>query len=258
MVCADIELDVYRNQDRVLAALRGRLTLASVAEMRERLLQLVEPTVTQMYLGLGALEYLDSSGLGMLIAIKMSATRTCTSLAFLAPPPRVMDVLRISKLDGILEIIGGAEADAINESLRKAEYLVSSDRREATSEAGWATVGDDSGRGAGPVAARAESVVAGAGREERARRAGFEAMEYLRQGDTARAIATLERALEADPDNLMLLNNLGVILEKRPEWYERGLNLWRRALRLSQGLGDEKNQSRAERHIAALEKLMPT
>ena len=136
MVCADIELDVYRNQDRVLAALRGRLTLASVAEMRERLLQLVEPTVTQMYLGLGALEYLDSSGLGMLIAIKMSATRTCTSLAFLAPPPRVMDVLRISKLDGILEIIGGAEADAINESLRKAEYLVSSDRREATSEAG--------------------------------------------------------------------------------------------------------------------------
>ena len=75
-----------------------------------------------MYMLLGDLEFLDSAGLGVLVGFKMAASKNRTRLIFLSPPPRVEDIFRISKLDTILEVLKGAEADVICASLRKDEF----------------------------------------------------------------------------------------------------------------------------------------
>ena len=45
--------------------------------------------------------------LGVLVGLKMLANKNRTRLTFLAPPPRIEDILRVSKLDTIFEIRGG-------------------------------------------------------------------------------------------------------------------------------------------------------
>ncbi len=84
----------------------------------------------------------------------------------------------------------------------------------------------------------------------------MDAVEYLRQGNLVQAMNAYQRARQIEPDNISILNNLGVICEKKPEWYEQGREVWECVLELSRRNQDEKHIARAQRHLEMLAKLI--
>lgn len=248
----EFELEVYRKGREMLFVLRGRLVLQYCQEAKHRLNALFTPQVDQVYLYLGDLQFLDSAGLGVLVGLKMNANKNRTRLSFLSPPSRIEDIFRVSKLDTIFEISGGAEADLIHAALCKEEHCVFSDSRSHS----------NTDAQSGSEAVRSMLTQLGPDSEvmdestRQARQLCMDAVEYIRQGDYSRAIDAYRRALQIDPDNLSALNNLGIVYEKRQEWYPQAAETWRRVMELSESRADEKHALRARKHLESLSKLM--
>jgi anti-anti-sigma factor len=80
----------------------GRLISENTAEIKE----VVKPLLSvggRTVIDLGDLNYLDSSGLGSLIGLKVSAVKQgLCRLEFANMTPRVMELLRISNLSQVL------------------------------------------------------------------------------------------------------------------------------------------------------------
>jgi anti-anti-sigma factor len=248
------EIDAYRKGRELFIILRGNLVLQHCQDAKTRLHGLFIPQIDQIYLYLGELSFLDSAGLGVLVGIKMAATQNRTRITFLSPPSRVEDIFRISKLDAIFEVRGGAEADVLRAALCQPEYCLWRDSKDVI-QTGAATDPSRSGSRSQP----APTPPAEAGDSEVSRRARAhcdDAVEFIRQGDYEKAIVAYRRALALEPDSLSALNNLGIIYEKRPEWYRAALETWRKVLDLSQARQDEKHALRARRHLDSLEKLL--
>ncbi len=206
---------------------------------------------------LGDLEFLDSAGLGLLVGFKMAASKNRTRLIFLPPPPRVEDIFRISKLDTILEMLKGAEADVICASLRKDQFLLWSD----SSETGYGQAKVDSVHSS--LSTRSNLTRFSTGpfenpteQQQIVRQLCIDAVECIKKGDYEQAVVCYERALEIDDSNLSALNNLGVVYEKKPSWYGRSVVVWNRVLDVSNTQGDAKHIQRAQKHLDSLSKLM--
>jgi anti-sigma B factor antagonist len=70
------------------------------------------PTSSRILLHLGEIDYIDSGGLGLLVRCLTRVQNAAGRLSVCALSPKVSDVLRITKLDGVLRPYI-AEADAI-------------------------------------------------------------------------------------------------------------------------------------------------
>ena len=253
----EFEIDAFHKGRELLLILRGRLVLKYCPDIKSRFNNLFNPQVDLMYMLLGDLEFLDSAGLGVLVGFKMAASKNRTRLVFLSPPPRVEDIFRISKLDTILEVLKGAEADVICASFRKDEFLLWSD----SSDTGYGQVKVDSAHSS--LATRSNLTQFSTGPSENpteqqqiVRQLCIDAVEYIKQGDYEQAAECYERALGIDGSNLSALNNLGVVYEKKHSWYGRAVDVWNRVLDVSNIQGDEKHAQRAQKHLDSLSKLM--
>jgi anti-anti-sigma factor len=250
----EFEIDAYRKGHETLVVLRGRLVLTQCPDAKNRLNALFTHEVDRFYLLMRDLDFLDSAGLGVLVGLKMSANKHQTSLAILSPPPRIADIFRVSKLDTILDVREGAEAEIVRASIERDEYCLWRDGNRG-SQAAFNT---DLGQGA----ERANlTQIADFHPDQQVshivREACNEAVEFIRQGDYQRAIECYQRALRSDPQNLSALNNLGIVYEKRPEWYGRAKDVWKQVLDLSLGQNDDKHATRARKHLELLGKLIP-
>ena len=252
----EFELEAYRKGQELLVVMRGRLVLRFCQDVKTNLASLFSSQINRAYVYLGELTFLDSAGLGVLVGTKTQAKRGNIDLTFLSPPPRVEDIFRVSKLDGIFDITGGPEADVIYATMKREEYCIWSDSRDRAqtqhvTEYSTGSRGATSGNITQLPQDRTEDP-ASAG----VRRLCEEAVEHLRAGRYENAIEVYKRALQIDPHNISALNNLGVVYEKRPEWYALSLQTWNTLLDISQKVGDEKHAARARKHIESLEKLI--
>ncbi len=77
---------------------RGRIVSDTAGQLQE-IVKLLIPTGGRILIDLTDVEHVDSSGLGMLVGLKISAfhTGTCT-LELVNLSPRLADLLRITKL----------------------------------------------------------------------------------------------------------------------------------------------------------------
>lgn len=240
----NFRLEAWRQGGEILAALNGRFTQMACAGVRMALTDLLTPAVEHFYVSLAELEFIDSSGLGTLIGLKMEANRSRSSMVLLRPSTHVREVFRISRLDSIFEIMDGLEAEMIVQRLRTNGTPLwvgssgpSASNRDEFAAANQPPTDDDQGTGRGSQLC-------------------MDAVEYLRQGNLVQAMNAYQRARQLEPDNISILNNLGVICEKKPEWYEQGREVWERVLELSRRNQDEKHISRAQRHLEMLGKLI--
>ncbi|MEN6626187.1 MAG: STAS domain-containing protein [Candidatus Sumerlaeia bacterium] len=234
----DYRIEAWRHGSEILASLSGRLTQQACAEVKLKLNELLTPAIQNFYVSLADLEFIDSSGLGTLIGLKMEANRTHSSMTLLRPAARIMDILRVSRLDSIFEIMEGLEAEVLTQNIRKIGTPVFTST--------GATPVPPTGGGENPAPA-------GDGRSQQLCN---DAVEYLRQGNLAQAMNAYQRARQIDPENIAILNNLGVICEKKAEWYEQGREIWTAVLELSRRNNDDKHIARAQRHLEMLEKLI--
>ena len=98
-----IEFESHTRPDGVgVVAPKGRLTMASARQMRDILSDLVGQGTTRIVVDMQETAFLDSSGLGALIAGLKSARQAGGDLRIARPTPAAMTVFELTNLDKVL------------------------------------------------------------------------------------------------------------------------------------------------------------
>jgi anti-anti-sigma factor len=103
-VPAQASLSVLSRHACTIASLEGELDIATVPELRERLLGLLGPGVRLLIIDLSGVSFCDVAGLAVLIGTQRRATAHGIVLRLAAPRPTVLNLLRITGLDHRLTI----------------------------------------------------------------------------------------------------------------------------------------------------------
>lgn len=89
----------------------GRIVLGEEsAAVRDMICDLLSQGHKQILLNLGAVEYIDSAGLGSLIGALASARRQAGEVKLLNLPDKVVDIMQVTKLYTVFDIVKGEAA----------------------------------------------------------------------------------------------------------------------------------------------------
>lgn len=268
-----LELEIYQAQSDLYFLFRGRIVLEECDRVRSISLPLLSKGVEQTMVDLSKVDFIDSAGLGLLVWFKMQANKNKTKIMLLQLSKPVADILYISKLDSIFEIVSGAQAEAIRSRVVQPANKVGPGAGPTPSipnlgapekvaaagvSADWMNSRLDtafSDTAGGGRADAGSGAAAGRGNKEEVEEHCRKAVEYMRQGNYEMSVQEYTGALEIDPDYLPALNNLAIVYEKQPSWTTKAIQTWEQVLRLSQQRGDQKHTDRAQRHLANLRKM---
>jgi anti-anti-sigma factor len=103
-VPAQTSLSVLSRPACTIARLEGELDIATVPELRERLLGVLSPGVRLLIIDLSGVSFCDVAGLAVLIGTQRRATECGIVVRLAAPRPQVVKLLRITGLDHRLTI----------------------------------------------------------------------------------------------------------------------------------------------------------
>ena len=266
-----LDLDIYQAQSDLYFMFRGRIVLDECERLRSTCLPLISKGVEQVIIDLSKVEFIDSAGLGLLVGFKMTSSKNKARIILLQPAKPVADILYISKLDGIFEIVTGAQAEGLRTRIAQPQHKVGSGA--AAGAPGPALVERVAAQGVsadwmnskldtafsesfpGGAGAAGGGAPASASRKEEVESHCRRAVEYMRQGNYEMSVQEYTAALEIDPEYLPALNNLAIVYEKQPSWAPKAIQTWEQVLRISQQRGDQKHMDRAQRHLASLRKM---
>jgi anti-sigma B factor antagonist len=88
----------------------GRLNMVAAPTLRKQLNEIVDGGVSKIVVDLSATEFIDSSGLGALIAALKIARKAGGDLRIAAPTQQVCTVLELSNLDRVLRSYASADS----------------------------------------------------------------------------------------------------------------------------------------------------
>lgn len=234
-----MKLNLYMSDDSLFVEAIGRIILDECEYLKATILPHMGKGINQVYLNLANVDFIDSAGLGALVSLKMTASRNKARLVLLAPSKQVLEILGVSKLDSIFDIIDGSDAELIKASLAIEENLVK----------------DAEVAGVSADASQYVPVQLGSEQKEQIDRWCRSALELMRQGEYEKAAAEYQKVLELDPDYLPALNNLAILYEKKPSWYTKAMEQWEKVLHVSQKIGDQKHIDRAQKHLSSLREI---
>ena len=100
-------------EEVVILTLKGRLTLGESNLVRERIAQLVAAGKHNVVVDLGAVEYIDSTGLGILVICFTSLKKQGGALKLVNPNKRNVELLLLTKLHTVFEVFNEVQ-DAVN------------------------------------------------------------------------------------------------------------------------------------------------
>ena len=87
-----------------LVALSGRLVMADVAEIRQHLLTIIEQGGGKLILDLGEVNFMDSSGLSVLVSAFKAARARRGDVALLKLSPTVRSLIELTRLQQVFAI----------------------------------------------------------------------------------------------------------------------------------------------------------
>jgi anti-sigma B factor antagonist len=91
----------------------GEVDVYTAPRLKERLNEVVGSGQSDIVVDLSRVDFLDSTGLGVLVGVHRRLQRTDGSLALVCPHDRLLKIFRIAGLDTIFRIYGSvAEATA--------------------------------------------------------------------------------------------------------------------------------------------------
>jgi anti-sigma B factor antagonist len=91
--------------DVLVLHLQGPITLGQATQkLRELIHETVSAGRTKILLNMAEVYYMDSSGLGELVAACSSATRRGAKLKFMKLAPKVQDLMQLTKLYQVFEV----------------------------------------------------------------------------------------------------------------------------------------------------------
>lgn len=98
----ELELNTEKNGDETIVHGKGRITSATTEHFQNTIRGLI-PGSKRIVLDLTSVDYIDSSGLGALVSVYMAAGRANCDLELANPKPRVMDLLKVTKLASVFD-----------------------------------------------------------------------------------------------------------------------------------------------------------
>jgi anti-sigma B factor antagonist len=250
-----MEIKIYESSGKVLIRLRGRIVLDECDRLKSTIIPLVTPSITAINLDLSEVDFVDSAGLGALVGIKVSSNKHRARLALINPSRNVSDILMVSKLDSIFDIVTGADAEELIRSLAQPQYERS---------AGDGPPGPQLSRGPVMPSMPGMSVPRGgpslsastpASPKEQIDRLCRDAVDAMKKGDYEAAANCYVEAIRINPDYLPAHNNLAIVYEKVPQWQDKAIEQWEKVLELSQRRGDGKHVERAQKHLSHLRQM---
>ena len=118
-----MEISLFKKDDKLLLRVRGRFILDECDLFKDKSQSLLSENASHVYVDMKEVEFIDSAGLGSLVGFKMNANKHKIRLVLLSPSKTVNDILYVSKLDSIFDVISGSEADLLKASLCQEEFL---------------------------------------------------------------------------------------------------------------------------------------
>lgn len=244
-----MDIRIYQNNDAMLVRLSGRVVLDECDRLKNAVIGRINPGITRVHLDLSDVEFIDSAGLGALVGMKVRSNKNRATLSLLSPSKGVSDILVVSKLDSIFDILEGNEAQRLIAELAQQPYLISgSEAAEGENASAQSPAFQEP-----PAASAVPAASSSASPKERIDQLCKTAVEYMRQRDYDRASECYREVLSLDGDYLPALNNLAIVCEKKPQWHGEAIELWQKVLDLSQSKGDSKHVERAQKHLNALQ-----
>lgn len=98
----NLVLETGDRGDLTVVTVKGEVDLYTAPSLKERIADLVSSGRTRIAVNLAGVEFMDSSGLGVLIGGLKRCKEAGGSLALVAPREPVMKVLAITGLDKVL------------------------------------------------------------------------------------------------------------------------------------------------------------
>lgn len=111
--------------------LSGRLTLESFGQLKDRVRRLVDDGTSQLILDLRGVSYVDSIGVAELVRSHVIFANRGGRLLLAAVPPHLTQLLRLTKLDQIVE--SSRSLDDAVEALRHAGAMPPTDSSRPSS-----------------------------------------------------------------------------------------------------------------------------
>jgi anti-sigma B factor antagonist len=92
---ADLEIESRKSDEGAVIAVRGEIDMATAPQLRDALLSLIDEGITSIAIDCRELEFLDSSGIGVLIAAR-NRLGDDGVLALQSPPAHIRKVLELT------------------------------------------------------------------------------------------------------------------------------------------------------------------
>jgi anti-sigma B factor antagonist len=99
---SELTFEVVKSSDETLVRCNGRIVSATLREFQETVRQLI-PGTKRVVLDLTNVSYLDSSGLGALVGIYLTAKRQECELKLINLNQRLKELFRLTRLGAIFE-----------------------------------------------------------------------------------------------------------------------------------------------------------
>jgi anti-sigma B factor antagonist len=94
--------DIKENDRNITLTVEGELELQSINELRERILRLAETTAKDIAVDLSKVDYIDSTGIALLISLQRRQVQKGNSLKITSVSPRIQSLLQLTTLSDIV------------------------------------------------------------------------------------------------------------------------------------------------------------
>jgi anti-sigma B factor antagonist len=102
----DLTLNSRVQDGRTLLEVLGEVDVYTAPALRDRISELIDAGQHTLVVDLGGVEFLDSTGLGVLVAGLNRAKEVGGSLTLVCPQERVLKLFRITGLDEVFTVHG--------------------------------------------------------------------------------------------------------------------------------------------------------
>ncbi|MCX7046969.1 MAG: STAS domain-containing protein [Candidatus Sumerlaeota bacterium] len=119
-----MNLEIYCTPTTIYIKISGRIVLDECEVFKSAVYPLFQRKVSQIAIDLENAQFIDSAGLGALVGMKTRASQANARFVLVNPAQPIMEILNISKLSTIFQILTGLEATTLRVANARPENLL--------------------------------------------------------------------------------------------------------------------------------------
>lgn len=108
----ELSLSTHAKEDHTVLEVGGEIDVYTAPQLRERLVELIDGGTLRIVVDLQAVEFLDSTGLGVLVGGLKRVRAQEGWLRLVSSQERILKIFRITGLEKVFEIYASPEAAA--------------------------------------------------------------------------------------------------------------------------------------------------